>query len=191
MEEQKKPDIGKLKLQYWMWVIGMKGLLGIACVFIVSEGIRLLVPQLSPRITFLDRWEETRGLDLAFIPAAFFVITTWVCVHLILKQFREKKEEEATDKEKRDAAITYVAGWIVIFCDCALFYTAITQMRWGDSFFSTQSFLTTLGYLAVLFTVSYVAIRLKEEIEKAEKVAAEIEQAEAEIRQPQSAVRVM
>lgn len=157
------------RVKYWAWYIITKICLGIVCIGIVSEGLRMFVPALGqklyrlPGFGFLRNYEETHSLDIAPFLAFFFVISVWYLIEKMLKLWLPSDSIDRTDvlwNGEKEMKIVTAMACVLITVDCVLFYTAIARMRWGASMFSFSALLATLAYLSVLVFVSYVSAKL-------------------------------
>jgi hypothetical protein len=182
--DNKNPSTTSLmtaRFKYWGWWILSKCMLGVVCVGVISEGIRLMVPALGmklhrvPGFAFAKHYDETHGMDIAPFLAFFFMILTW---HLAEKALRVWLLDEplSTDggrwNTEREELLLKVLGAVLLSVDCILFYAASATMTWGGSFIAFAPLIATAGYLAVVLGVSYVSAKLSVAIDAIKELIA-------------------
>lgn len=160
------------RVRYWAWWILTKIALGIVCLGVISEGLRLFVPALGqklyrmPMLYFLKNYQETRNLDIAPFLAIFFLISTWALIEQIIRMWVREKEavKQYRWNPERQWQIVVGLGTVLVTADSILFYFAVAGMSWGGSIFSVSAFLATVAYLGVIVFTSYVSVCLSEDV---------------------------
>lgn len=157
------------RVKCWGWWLLSKCMLGIVCIGVIAEGIRLMVPALAmklhriPGFAFTKHYEETHALDIAPFLSFFFMVLTW---HMAEKAIRLSLLHKplSTDGERwnteREAQLVKVIGTLLLTVDCFLFYAASASLTWGGNILALAPLIATAGYLAVLLGVSYVSAKL-------------------------------
>lgn len=168
-KQKRTPSLALTRLKYWGWWLLSKCVLGIVCIGVIAEGIRLLVPALGmklhriPGFAFAKHFDETHSMDIAPFLAFFFMILTW---HMIEKALRIWLLDEplSTDggrwNTQREELLLKSLAAVLLFVDCILFYSASAAMQWGGSLISIAPLIATAGYLAVVVGTSYISAKL-------------------------------
>lgn len=164
------------KLKHWAWIILTKFGITLVCIFMMSEGLRMLVPALGqrlhrfPGLQFLKDYEETHRLDLAPILALFMTIAVW---HLWEKVLRMHLLSDAIDEGWNATfyrRLVTVLGVAILGADAVLFYVASTFSGWGSAL-SLSAFAATVAYVAVLVFCVFVGIVLHKRVLDLERKA--------------------
>ena len=171
--------VARAKYSAW-WILTKLGL-GIICIGVISEGLRIYVPALGqklhrmPGLAFLKNYDETYSLDIAPFLAVFFMIAVWHLAEKLLRVWL-LAEPLATNGARWDTSreewLLMVLSAVMLTIDGVLFYSAATQMQWGASKLSLAAFLATFAYLAVLIFVSYVSAKYAVEVDELKELCA-------------------
>ena len=168
-KQTRTPSLSVARLKYWGWWLLSKCVLGIVCIGVIAEGIRLLVPALGmklhriPGFAFAKHYDETHSMDIAPFLAFFFMILTW---HMIEKAVRIWLLDEplSTDggrwNTQREESLLKILAAVLLFVDCILFYSASAAMQWGGNLVAIAPLIATAGYLAVVVGASYISAKL-------------------------------
>jgi hypothetical protein len=154
-------------LQYGAWQVATKAILGVLYFAVISEGLRLLIPSLGMKIrklpaldSFAD-YEATYRLDLAHFFAIFLLVAAWCLWAALLRAWLNIDRPNSAQ-----LALVYLMALVILTADAWLFYLGMAELNWGGSKFSLAALLATAAYIVVLMFVTYVAIGLKETIQK-------------------------
>ena len=151
-------------LQYSVWMILSKLVVGVVIFGIMTEGFRILVPPVSeklfklPFLHFLKRYEETRDLDLATLFAIaliFSVFALWTSVIEILLEL--DKIQGFTP----DQLFTLILGIVLLGSDMLIFHAGIVESGWGGGKANFSSILATAAYASLLIFCCWFSVNLK------------------------------
>lgn len=160
-------DLGKsfALLVYWLYQAVVKAGMIVIYIGFIADGLRRTVPVSGQKIhkvvPFLRWFEATYRMDYAFVLAmlmAFLVCWAW---QRMLEIWLEGKFV-LTQKEERQYAITFALGTIILIGDACLFYCAAVQSSWSGTKFSLSALIATAVYVAIVISVNYIGIGLKE-----------------------------
>lgn len=153
--------------KYVLWMLASKLVLGTLYLFLVSEGLRRLVPPLGqklrtlPGLGWVADYEATYKLDLAHVFALGLMVITFQLWNAVLRMWMRADESSIWDNQ-----IVAVAWLIIVPADALVFFTALGQWSWAGSPFSFVNVVMTAMYVAFLGYASYVSIQLKQRIAK-------------------------
>ena len=153
--------------KYVLWMIASKLILGTLYLFLVSEGLRRLVPPLGqrlrtlPALSWVSDYEATYKLDLAHVFALGLMVVTFQLWNSLLRLWMRTGSSSIGDNQ-----IVVLTGFIIVTADAILFLTSINQWSWTGSSFSFITLLMTAMYVAFLMYSSYLSIKLKQNMEK-------------------------
>jgi hypothetical protein len=159
-------------LRHWAWTIFKIVVFGVLYCYLISEGLRFLIPALGtklwklPGLAFLRDFEETHKLDLA----PFFAIVLLIAVFYLWCRllegwvFPDSALEDLGRHPGRYRLFITILGSVVLCCDACLFYVAMCKMGWKGTVLSLSALLATAAYVACLIFVSFVSVTLHKSI---------------------------
>ena len=157
-------------IKYLMWLVATKLIQGMLYFYLVSEGLRRLVPPLAqkirnlPGLSWFGDYEATHKLDLAHFFALGLLLVTFLLWGSVLRLWMRSERTSIWENQ-----IVAISAIIIITADAVLFYFSIVQFSWGGSQFSLLAILMTAMYVAFLMYGAYVSLKLKENIRKAKR----------------------
>lgn len=154
-------------IKYLLWLVATKLILGALYFFLVSEGLRRLVPPLGqklrtlPGLGWVADYEALYKLDLAHVFALGLLLVTFQLWISLLRMWLRIEGASVWDNQ-----IVALAGLVIVTADAILFHTSISQWSWTGSESSSINWLMTAMYVAFLMYSSYVSLKLKQNLEQ-------------------------
>jgi hypothetical protein len=164
--------IARCKLCAW---VALKMVLGVIYVSVISDGLRILLPDLGkklyklpiPYANLLENDEVGHRLDLAHVFALFLLIAVFFLWSWLIRTWLRPGEEEddgwdATNYQR----LVFALAVVIISADTFIFYRALVEYDWGGGSVSTTCVVATVAYAAIQVFVSFVSVVLDQQVRK-------------------------
>lgn len=159
------------------WLLFKMFFFGFLYVYLISDGLRMLIPTLGqklyklPGLASLRSFEETHKLDLAvFFAAVLFVAVTMIWMYVIEAWLFPNRELGYDDVDHgRYRSFVFTLGIVILGSDLFLFYIAMLSVGWKGAYFSLSALLATLAYGACVVAVNFISVMFTYEFESVKK----------------------
>jgi hypothetical protein len=159
-------------LRHWIWTVFKIVVFGMLYIYLISEGLRLVIPALGqklwklPGLSILRNYEETHRLDLAPVFAIVLLIAVFYLWCRVLEGwiFPDHDLQTLGRHPGRYRLFIITLGSVVLGADLVLFYVSMTSMGWKGVVFSLPALLATAAYAACVIFVSFVSVALHKTI---------------------------
>jgi hypothetical protein len=158
-------------LKYWAWQYVVKGVLGIIYISVISDGARILLPDLGKKLSkipflgVLADYEGWHRLDCAHVFAFFMLVAVFFLWSWLIRLWLRPHDGagEGWDAQNYQRLVTVLAA-VMLCADAFLFYRAVVEMDWAGGALSLTGIIATAAYVAVQVFVSFVSVVLKHEV---------------------------
>lgn len=162
------------RLKQLLWIL-LKVILGVIYVSVISDGLRILLPDLGKRlyklpIPLLDQLEFDEighRLDLAHVFAVVMLLAVFFLWGWLLRTWLRPGEDEDDGWDHANSQrLVFVLAVVILGADSYLFYRALAEYDWGSEAVSVPCVVATVAYCAVQVFVSFVSVVLHQQVAK-------------------------
>jgi hypothetical protein len=158
--------VTRARLAYWGSVLGMVLVLMLVFLPMVVRGLRIGFPSLGIRSPLL-------GIDGAIVLAWVLLFAVPVYWRMILQMWLGSDDvfHSLGRHTENHKILVWILGVVVLLADGYAFFSAAgeTEGTWGESMFSVGACVLTLGYMAIVLSMSYFSLVLKARLDALEE----------------------
>jgi hypothetical protein len=158
-------------LKYFGWQFVVKGTLGVVVISIISDGMRLLIPDVGkklyklPFLEFMKDYEGWHKLDCAHLYALVLMLAVFLSWGFVIRSWLQIDSGQPHRwNQKVFGLIASVLAFGAILLDGFLFYRAEVAEDWGSDTISLPCLAATALYVILQVFVAFVSVVLKEEV---------------------------